>query len=347
MARVVELFADCDACRLEGGVIERYDPLAAACRFGLPATTRCRLCGAASEGTLEPQPAAAPQLAGTPANECPVCRTTLAARALDTHQCQACGARAVLSVAQSPRVLDRAGIFAALDTWAHEARMTREELLRGMFVRPDVEAIAGALERREVIETVADPFARVAARPPKNAARQVGGSVGAHESAPPRADTPVRADDGPSGPPLSVAGPPSAPPRALLYPLVSVAAADGEVHPLERQLVDRFLASEGLSPLTDDECRVHHPLDVARWVPPERRAAMVDLMCQIAMIDGLPDAAELRVVEAYAAAWHVPPEQVQAWLSAYSRRSASTARQVWLAFRRILLIGVWSKREDP
>ncbi len=48
----VELTADCEACLLEGGVVEVYDPLVPACRFGLPASTRCRLCGIEHAGVL-------------------------------------------------------------------------------------------------------------------------------------------------------------------------------------------------------------------------------------------------------------------------------------------------------
>src|SRR5690606_23543572 len=80
--------------------------------------------------------------------------------------------------------------------------------------------------------------------------------------------------------------PPSAPPRAIVFPLVSVITADGEIHPEERALVDRFLQSEGLAPLADDEFSVHHPSEVAHFVPPERREDVVKLMCETAAIDG-------------------------------------------------------------
>ena len=72
--------------------------------------------------------------------------------------------------------------------------------------------------------------------------------------------------------------PVSAPPRAIVYPLVSVISADGEIHPAERALIDRFLESEGLAPLADNEFRVHHPAEVAHLVPKERREMVVQLM---------------------------------------------------------------------
>ncbi len=138
----------------------------------------------------------------------------------------------------------------------------------------------------------------------------------------------------------------SAPPRAILFPLVSVVAADGEVHAAERAFVDAFLASEGMTPLRDDEFKVYTPAEAARYVPKERREKIVELMCELATVDGLGDEAELRVVRAYAAAWRVPEEKVETWLWGYEHAQASAGRQFWLRIRRFLLSSRW-ERTDP
>ena len=52
----VELSADCTTCGLEGGVVEVYDALVAACRFGLPATARCKVCGIQHDAVFTPAP---------------------------------------------------------------------------------------------------------------------------------------------------------------------------------------------------------------------------------------------------------------------------------------------------
>ena len=144
----------------------------------------------------------------------------------------------------------------------------------------------------------------------------------------------------------SVPPPISAPPRAIVFPLVSVIAADGEIHPAERALIDRFLESEGLAPLTEDEFRVHHPSEVAHLVPKERREMVVQLMCETATVDGMPDESERRVIRAYAAAWGVPDEKVEFWMSGYESMSTSLVRQLWMKLRRFVLSARWSDAEQ-
>ena len=145
------------------------------------------------------------------------------------------------------------------------------------------------------------------------------------------APTPARTQDAPI----------SAPPRAIVYPLVSVVVADGEIHRSERELVDRFLVSEGLAPLADDEFRVHTPQEVAHLVPKDRRAAVIRLMCETASVDGMPDESERRVIRAYAAAWDVPEEEVDFWMWAHETAGTSLARKLWLKIRRFVLSARW------
>jgi hypothetical protein len=118
------------------------------------------------------------------------------------------------------------------------------------------------------------------------------------------------------------------------------------VHASERAFVDAFLATEGMAPLQDDEFRVYTPAEAARYVPRERREKIVELMCELATVDGLGDEAELRVVRAYASAWRVPEEKVETWLWGYEHAQASAGRQFWLRIRRFLLSSRWEK-PDP
>ncbi len=333
----VDLLADCPACRLESGAVERYDHAVAACRFGVPAEVRCRLCDAAWEGRLEPgrdpqarshEPASAIELATLPANRCPACRGVLPLEAIDARRCPSCGVRAVLAPTGAPIQLgSEEDIAAALDRWAaREGLGDRQALLESTFVDPSTAAVWGRLARGEPIETLADPFALAH-----------GGAGGGAAGGGPTEARPAAAPPAPVAPVAAAISPP----RALVYPLVSVIAADGEIHPSERALLDRFLAAEGIPPLADEEIVVHPPAVVARHVPPDRRERLVELMCETAMVDGMPDASEKRVVHAYASAWSVPPERVDAWAAMYHRRHISRARSLWLLLRHYLLVAPW------
>jgi tellurite resistance protein len=121
-----------------------------------------------------------------------------------------------------------------------------------------------------------------------------------------------------------------------------VIAADGEIHPEERSLIDRFLTAEGLAPLTDDEFRVHHPSEAARYVPKERREDVIKLMCESAAVDGMPDESERRVIRAYATAWDVPDEKIDFWMWGYESMGTSLTRALWLRLRRFVLSARWS-----
>ncbi len=346
----VELFEDCPACRLEGGLVETYDASVPSCRFGVPARVACKLCGLAQKGVLE-GPEASPDPRGVAASSCPSCLAPLDVSSLDLRRCSACGARARLEESRAARrfaTLDE--LREALDSWAlREGFPTRKELVFASLAVRDEAQLFALYQAGQLLETVADPFAfggRAASgvsapRPPPSSSRPPPSFrvvPGAKSSPEPSANQArSRAEEPP---------PPSAPPRAILRPLVSVIAADGELHPDERALVDAFLASEGLSPLSEDEFRVYTPSETARHVPPEKREKIVQLMCEVAMIDGLADEAEVRVVRAYAGAWQVPEEKVDIWLWGYEHASASPARQFWLKIRRFVLSSRW-EREDP
>lgn len=416
----VELSADCTTCGLEGGVVELYDALVPACRFGLPATARCKLCGIEHEGELDRAPAR--EMREVPANRCPSCLEELGPRALDDRRCARCGAVAALKLLAPAASLDsELALVAALDAWAAREQWTSREALTGaVFCDPDLASLLLRIRRGEPLEIVADPFANMGIRttgrdkkksettrptresisqPPARpsivvSADRVTVNPSSHPlklptppqdfragitipdpqsifanaptdplaqplrisvpppttAAPDPTATLASAGVTPNGtsphvplPPLpTLPPPPSAPPRAIVYPLVSVIAADGEIHPAERLLVDKFLESEGLAPLTDDEFRVHHPSAVAHLVPKERREAVVQLMCETATVDGMPDESERRVIRAYAAAWNVPDEKVEFWMWGYESMSTSLVRQLWMKLRRFVLSARWS-----
>ncbi|HSO36169.1 MAG TPA: hypothetical protein VLT33_26760 [Labilithrix sp.] len=377
----VELSADCTTCGLEGGLVELYDPLVAACRFGVPASARCKLCGVHHQAVFAPPPTT--PLRDIPANRCPACRGELGPRALDDRRCAKCGATATLSlVAPAASLASEAALVAALDAWAaREQWASRDALAEATFCDPDLASLLLRIQRGEPLEVIADPFANMgirttgrdaadkpraapvvsvgplaepplASRPVRIAMPEPAGAAGWLPAAPvavpirflptPPAGTrvPVEMLAPASRPPPPP--PPSAPPRAIVYPLVSVIAADGEIHPAERALIDRFLESEGLTPLTEDEFKVHHPSAVAHLVPPERRDTVVQLMCETATVDGMPDESERRVIRAYAAAWNVPDEKVEFWMWGYENMSTGIVRQLWMKLRRFVLSARWS-----
>ena len=373
----VELSADCTTCGLEAGVVELYDALVPACRFGVPATSRCKLCGIAHEGTFD-RPAAR-DMREVPANRCPACVTELGPRALDDRRCTKCGATATSRlVAPATELGSEAALVAALDAWAaREEWGSREALSEAVFCDPGIASLVQRINRGEPLEVVADPFANMGVRTTggrdkgaapafkANATMPDPQSAFTHAATDPLAvpiaprirsanpEALVHADPRatltsagvqPAGGEVvpSLPPPTSAPPRAIVYPLVSVIAADGEIHPAERALIDRFLESEGLAPLGEHEFRVHHPSEVAHLVPKERREMVVQLMCETASVDGMPDESERRVIRAYAAEWGVPDEKVEFWMWGYESMSTSLVRQLWMKLRRFVLSARWS-----
>lgn len=393
----VELVADCEACGLEAGVVEIYDVLVAACRFGLPSTTRCKLCGDAHEGRFDrPPPKPLLEIA---ANRCPGCLAELPPTAIDDRRCTTCGGTATLARVSEPRVMIRErDLVNALELWAErEGFASVDALVQATFCEPNVTMLFGKIDRGERLEVVADPFANMGMRPGKSGsdAKEPKAAPPKHEPKPPAslpeasskvpstvrdqtppvmsarpfppqsalpkslaersARVPVPTTPGSPAPlaphaapaphatvPPPTEAPRSAPPRAIVYPLVSLIVADGEIHEAERALVDRFLQAEGMAPLTDDELRIHLPAEVAHLVPKERREGVVQLMCEAASVDGMPDESERRVIRAYATAWDVPDEKVDFWMWGYESMGTSLARQLWLKIRRFVLSARWS-----
>lgn len=217
------------------------------------------------------------------------------------------------------------------------------DFLLGTMVEADLGALFDAYQRGEPLAVVCDPFARAGGSP---------ASVGPTSE---RAPTSERVRNVPlvvpvevelpvqrfEPPPVAAAPQANLVPRTILYPLASVAAADGIVDVEERWYIDSCLKRYGLEPATDAEMVVYYPLDYAALVPPVFRQELVEEMCAVAMIDGLPDAAEARMIYAYCTEWRVPEEYARARLVELQKRNTSLARRAWLGFRNYLLPGRW------
>ena len=139
----VELSADCTTCGLEAGVVELYDAMVPACRFGVAATSRCKLCGIQHEGSFD-RPTAR-DMREVPANRCPACVGELGPRALDDRRCGKCGATATSTlVSPAASLTSEAALVAALDAWAaREEWASREALTEAVFCDPGLARSAG------------------------------------------------------------------------------------------------------------------------------------------------------------------------------------------------------------
>ncbi|MCA9590625.1 MAG: hypothetical protein KC657_35235, partial [Myxococcales bacterium] len=160
----VELTDDCAFCLLESGVVEIYDATFAPCRFGVPARTTCKLCGASHEGALSVE--VTRDLLTVPANRCPACVELLTPEALDVRACGACGARATLRTTRAPTDLTQLeALHQALDRWAEEDGFaTRDELMQSSLCVAGIDSLLACLREKRTIETVVDPFATMGRR---------------------------------------------------------------------------------------------------------------------------------------------------------------------------------------
>lgn len=242
----------------------------------------------------------------------------------------------------------------ALRSWAMRERGSVENedafraFLEATLTVPDVEALFSAYRARATLERLCDPFDR---------AQGGAASVGPRSERAPTTDrVPVvplltsalvetQLQSMPPRPvvvaPAEATGTVNAPSRAVLYPLASVAASDGVMELDERWFLDECLKRYGVAPTADHEIRIYHPLDYAALVPVEVREALLDDMCRLAMIDGLPDAAEARMIYAYCSEWRIPEERARNRLIEMQNENISLARRLWLGFRNYVLPGRW------
>ena len=105
--------------------------------------------------------------------------------------------------------------------------------------------------------------------------------------------------------------------------------------------MNSWLAGEGLALLADSEIRLHLPQDVAHLVPPERRPALLHVMCRTALADGVLDTHGFRVLMAYASAWGIGRTEVEQSLWEECKRTRPRMRALSLRLRRLFLVGFW------
>lgn len=323
MRAQVELLSECPACHVEGVVVELYDPVVPACAFGLPAEAHCRLCQAAWVGRVVPSPGHEDAHdRGT--GHCPGCGHLLREAELEALVCSQCGTRARREILRPPDDLrDRAVFDRAVARLAQEDGVSVEHFVALNFLGKTVDQVYTAITRGERVETSFDTLFNLFQRgvPPRP-----GGAF--HRSDPP----PKPPSHPPPGDPASRHDS-----RAILHALVSVLAADGRQDPRETAFLDRFLAAERLEPLRPEEFRVHRPMEVAARIPPARRPEVLELMTQLACVDGIADPSELRIIESYATAWAIPQEDLEAWVERYKAQYATDLQRFFRRLRSFFL----------
>jgi hypothetical protein len=318
-----EVLSDCPECLVESALLEAYDEAFAACRLGMAAEASCRLCGARFQGDT-----AADDSPFKPSG-CPACGKMLPDDIEKHHSCPACGLVATRAVVEAPVDLsDRGVLEARLLAWATtEGAQTVDEFLDASFLGVSLDDLAGKIRAKERVETSFDVFFHLFGHAALSGA---GGVVQRRKApAPPPPPPPERI---PSRPPPT--------PRAFLYPIVSVMVADGEIKDVEKEFIDRILETEGHAPLLPEEIRVHRPAEIAREVPAARRHEAVELMVQLAAVDGETDLQEIRIAKAYASAWGVPTALVNEWVERYKERHTTGVRRFFRKLRSFFFVDV-------
>lgn len=321
----LELVSDCSACRVEGALAELYDPAVPACAFGVPAEARCRVCQAAWEATLHEGPAAQGVRARA-SGHCPGCDHPLDDVEVTAHGCGHCGTRASLTRTEPGldlRALET--LRARLTALADEDHASLAQYLDANFMGRSLEEVHARIARGEPVETTFDAMFSLFQR---------GGGRSVNVSA---SHAQMARAPGPHAPRAASTREGQYDPRAILLALVSVLVADGQTDPRESAFMDGFLRREGMAPLRPEEWVVHRPVEIAGRIPPSRRGEVVELMTQLACVDGDADPSELRVVESYAAAWQIPREAIEGWVERYRQQYASDVRRFMRRLRSFFL----------
>lgn len=250
------------------------------------------------------------------------------------------------------RVFSEAEFIQALVRWQERAGFdSLEAFVPATFVLADVRALYDAYGRREILELVSDPFGFAGGiihdREDSDEAAPVTSRMSNVPLISREQDSSVALANAALAAATSSAALPSFPERsrAPLYPLASVAAADGLVSVDERWFLDECLKRYGEPPALEHEIRVYPPLDWAASVPAALRPQVAFDMCTLAMIDGLPDAAEARMIYAYCIEWRIPTEEARKYLIQLQHKNTSFSRRIWLRLRDYLLPGRWENTQ--
>lgn len=216
--------------------------------------------------------------------ECPRCRVEgalleqIATEAVAS--CRMCGYALVAGEVSAPGrgFYTVADVAEALTAWAlAEGVDDVHDFVRQNFLDERLDLVADRVLAREPVPTNFDVLAWLLPG--------FGAGVNLTASLPvlPPVLVPPRAPEGPSVDPLAAR-------RAA----ITVAIADGRMHPAELAL---------LGDVDPAELRVWRPIDVGR---PEDPAAAVAMMVRVARADGEVDRSEVRVIHEFARAWGVP-----------------------------------------
>lgn len=302
MRAQVELTSECPECHTRNVWVELYDPTMPATALGLPAEARCRLCGAEQHGKVAP--GYATQVTSQNVGQCPFCAHPLDKDEVIAHACSACGASASMVPARPGAALGDAATLerAVRALMIDEGDDDLAAFAQRTFGEDDLSVLAGRYAEGLAVDTTLDGgtgflSGAVARVTPKFRTPALQGSA-------------VRLTDDR---------------RAMLLALVSVLMADGQRDPREMLLVEAFLNTEGLAPLSEQELRVHRPVEIAMRVPARRREELLSLMAQVAYANGVADPSEVRVLRAFADAWGIAQGEVDRCMETY--RTARRSRQ--------------------
>lgn len=315
-----QVLAACPHCRVEAAVVQVMDPAHPASHLGRPSEARCRLCTWQTIARAEPFHPKLPPTAG----RCPNCQAPLS-EAARTGQgiCAKCGYTPRIREASPPLDLkDPEVAREALTAWARaEGEGDTDQFCRANLGLA-LDTVVLRLGRGEAIESNFDVIAWLFP--------DSGGS------------TLLTPADAPSARPVEVvdrAPPPAAnpdpepqrelDPRVPARVLISVMAADGELRPGERRFIDAYLAHEGLPALDPADLRIWRPHELD--VPPTMaaRRALIEACVHLVHLDRERDGTEWKVVRAFAGAWGVPDEDLNAWDAAYDAQYSTTMTRLW------------------
>lgn len=333
-----QVLGDCPHCGVEAGVVEVYDPSTACCHLGVPAETRCKLCGVETRGTVGCD-GVTPEVHHDLLDErCPCCGVELGHDGRATRRCSRCGATATLRQTVPPRSLATlAEVREALSIWAgDEGYASAEEMLEASFEHETVTEVRDAIAAHLPVPTSFDVLGFLFAHMASAAS-----ALPSEGELPLQGELPMAASEvlGTMAPTRRIKLPTSRPPhrRNRALPLISVMAVDGRILDCERQFIAAMLSQEGLAPLDDKEIRVHRPHEVGPVGSLVERERLIELMVQLAHIDSQKDESEMRLIREYGRAWGVDPARVEGWEAKYAIAQGSKLRRFMIKFKSLFL----------
>lgn len=318
-----QVLASCPHCRVEAALVQIMDPVHPATHLGRPVEQRCRCCGWAARAADEPFTPSLPPSSG----RCPNCSRPLSdpARTGQGH-CPHCGYAPRLRETRAPLDIRRPEVAReALLAWAVAEGESDVERFCEAHLGGPVDHVISRLRDGEIVHTTFDVIAWLfpdgggggaAARTPHDAPTSRPAEI---------VDRAPAAPDSPDAPERPRALDPRVPARVL----ISVMAADGEIRPGERRFIDAFLEAEGLPPVDEADLRIWRPHELDPPPDPALRAQLLEACVHLVHLDRERDGTEWKVVRAFAGAWGVPEDALEAWDKAYDARYATAMTRLW------------------